>query len=188
MLGRLILLFLFTPAVELALLIQVDQLIGFWATIALIIVTGVVGSHLARREGLSTWGRLNHRLQAGDLPGKELADGVIILVAGALLITPGILTDVIGFSGLIPVTRTRFRNVLMRWFQGKVDQGTMQVQFGMFGGPTASDSKGANVPPHSPGGPRRSAPDDTWEGRPQDRPNHADEPQGDGNGTASSSP
>ncbi len=102
MLGRLILLFLLTPAVELALLIQVDQLIGFWATIALIIVTGVVGSHLARREGLSTWGRLNRRLQAGDLPGKELADGVIILVSGALLITPGILTDVIGFSGLQP--------------------------------------------------------------------------------------
>ena len=187
MLGRLILLFLLTPAVELALLIQVDQLIGFWATIALIIVTGIVGSHLARREGLSTWRRLNRRLQAGDLPGEELADGIIILVAGALLITPGILTDVIGFSGLIPFTRTRLRTVLMRWFQGKVEEGTMQVQFGMFGG-APPDSGGATAPPRSPGGPSRSAPDDAWVGRPQDTPNHADEPSGEGNGTAPSSP
>ncbi|WP_103019330.1 FxsA family protein [Salinibacter altiplanensis] len=187
MLGRLILLFLLTPAAELALLIQVDQLIGFWATIALIVVTGVVGSHLARREGLSTWRRLNRRLQAGDLPGNELADGVIILMAGALLITPGILTDVVGFSGLIPFTRARLRSALMRWFQRKVDQGSMQMQFGVFGGTSSSNSGGPNVPPRSPGGPHRSAPDDAWEGRPQNRPTHTDEPRGDGDGTAPSS-
>jgi len=186
MLGRLILLFLLTPAVELALLIQVDRFIGFWATIALIIVTGIVGSHLARREGLSTWRRLNRRLQAGDLPGTELADGIIILVAGALLITPGILTDVIGFLGLIPFTRTRLRRVLMRWFQNKVEQGTLQVQFGMFGG-SSSPLEGPTGPPHSPDGPARSPSGRTWEGRPQDTPNHVDEIGDEGSAPPSSS-
>ncbi len=180
MLGRLILLFLLTPAVELALLIQVDQLIGFWATIALIIVTGIVGSHLARREGLSTWRRFNRRLQAGDLPGDELADGIIILVAGALLITPGILTDVIGFLGLLPFTRARLRSMLMRWFQRKVKQGTMQVQFGMFGGSSSPNPGGPNTPPNSSGRTRRSAPNGTWKGRAQDIPSHKDEPRGNG--------
>ena len=173
MLARLILLFLLTPAVELALLIQVDQVIGFWATVGLIIVTGIVGSHLARREGLSTWRRLNRRLQSGDLPGNELADGVIILVSGALLITPGILTDVIGFLGLISFTRARLRRVVMRWFQRKMEQGTMQVQFGAFGG--AGPSSPGTPPGTSSGtGPQAPSSDGNWQGRSQQVPNHAE--------------
>jgi len=189
MLGRLILLFLLTPAVELALLIQVDQLIGFWATVALIIVTGIVGSHLARREGLSTWRRLNDRLQAGDLPGTELADGIIILVSGALLITPGILTDVIGFLGLIPFTRTWVRRVLMRWFQRKVENGTMQVQFGVFGGasPHSPNSGPPHTSPNGPQGSRSASGTGTWEGRGQQVPNHTDGDAGDSGPTASPS-
>lgn len=183
MLLRLILLFLLTPAVELALLIQVDQLIGFWPTVGLILVTGIVGSHLARREGLSTWGRLNNRLQAGDLPGTELADGIIILVAGALLITPGILTDVFGFLGLIPFTRAYLRRFVMRWFQKRMERGTMQVQFGAFGGPAPG---GPNASPNSPPRSQDRSSDGTWQGRSQQVPNHAEPPDsrpsdGDGN-------
>ena len=176
MIGRLLLLFLLTPAVELALLIQVDRVIGFWPTIALIVVTGIVGSHLTRREGLSTWQNLNSRLQAGDLPGTELADGIIILVAGALLITPGILTDVLGFLGLIPFTRTYLRQFVMRWFQRKMEQGTMQVQFGVFGGPSPGGSPNASS--DAPSGPRGSSSDGSWQGRSEQVPNHADEPDG----------
>lgn len=172
MLGRLILLFLLTPAVELALLIQVDRIIGFWPTVGLIVVTGLVGSHLARREGLSTWQSLNNRLQAGDLPGTELADGVIILVAGALLITPGILTDVIGFLGLIPFTRAYLRRFVMRWFQRKMERGSMQVQFGVFGGPGAS--------PGSPQGPQGPPSDGNWQGRGQQVPGHTERSPSDG--------
>lgn len=175
MIGRLLLLFLLTPAVELALLIQVDRVIGFWPTIGLIVVTGIVGSHLARREGLSTWRALNNRLQDGDLPGAELADGIIILIAGALLITPGILTDVLGFLGLIPFTRVYLRRFVMRWFKRKMEKGTMQVQFGVFGGPSAG---GTNAPPSSPPGSRGPASDGSWEGRGQQVPNHADATSG----------
>ena len=157
MLGRLILLFLLTPAVELALLIQVDQVIGFWPTVGLIIITGIVGSHLARREGLSTWQRLNR------------------LVAGALLINPGILTDVFGFLGLVPFSRAYLRRFVMRWFQRKMEQGTMQVQFGAFGGaaPGGPSSAGPSPGP-SPAGQGSSA-ESPWRGQGQQVPDHAEE-------------
>lgn len=174
MLGRLLLLFLLTPAVELGVLIQVDRLIGFGPTIGLIVATGIVGSYLARREGLNTWRRLNDRLQKGDLPGNELVDGVIILVAGALLVTPGVVTDIVGFLGLIPPSRTLIRNVLMRRFQSKMQEGSMQVQFGIFGGA----APGPNGP--TPGG-RGGAPraedetDGNWQGSGRRMPSHADD-------------
>lgn len=172
MLGRLILLFLLTPAIELGLLIQVDRLIGFWPTIGLIVATGLAGSLLARREGLSTWRRLHERLRAGDLPGTELADGVIILVAGALLITPGVLTDAVGFLGLFPPTRALVRRALMRRFQRKMEQGSMQVQFGMFGGPGPT---AANWP-HGPEEQSSSTEsEETWDGRARQVPRHADD-------------
>jgi UPF0716 protein FxsA len=176
MIGRLILLFLLTPAVELALLIQVDQVIGFWPTVGLIIVTGIVGSQLARREGLSTWGKLNDRLQAGDLPGAELADGVIILIAGALLITPGILTDMVGFVGLIPFTRTYLRRFVMRWFQRKMERGTMQVQFGAFGGPSPG---GPNAPPNPSSESGSPSSDGNWQGGGRQVPDYTDGPSSD---------
>ncbi len=177
MLGRLILLFLLTPAIELGLLIQVDRLIGFWPTIGLIVVTGLIGSYLARREGTSTWQRLNRKLAQGGLPGNELIDGVIILISGALLITPGVLTDVIGFIGLVPLTRRPIRNLLMKRFKRKMADGTMHVQYGGFG---------MSTPPSSPNGsdaPEADAPQ--WEGARRDVPHHADTPSPEDNDDAS---
>lgn len=172
MLGRLLLLFLLTPALELGVLIQVDKLIGFGPTIALIVVTGIAGSYLARREGLNTWQRLNERLNVGDLPGKELVDGVIILVAGALLVTPGVLTDVVGFLGLLPPSRTLIRKFLMRRFRSKMEEGSMQVQFGFFGGaaPGPNGPNWSDPPPSS--GPNGNG--STWEGNARKIPHHSD--------------
>ena len=203
MLGRLILLFLLTPAIELGLLIQVDQMIGFWPTIGLIIATGVAGSYLAKREGLSTWQRLNERLNEGGLPGKELIDGVIILVAGALLVTPGVLTDVVGFMGLLPPTRALIRKLIMRRIKKKMDEGALEMQFGFFGGGTSGPSQWTPPPGGSEGGgghpagdagsgPSRTDPggasgangarsqskrqaDADWEGRRRQVPRHTDQ-------------
>jgi len=172
MLGRLILLFLLTPAVELGLLIQVDKLIGFWPTIGLILATGIAGSYLARREGLSTWKRLNQRLSEGDLPGKELTDGVIILVAGALLITPGVLTDVFGFMGLLPPTRALIRKVVMKRITTKVQTGSVQMQFGMFGGPAPGSDAWPPQPGASEGDGERDA---RWNGQGRQVPRHSEE-------------
>ncbi|PSQ95721.1 MAG: hypothetical protein BRD55_08785 [Bacteroidetes bacterium SW_9_63_38] len=176
MLGRLLLLFLLTPAVELGMLIQVDRLIGFPATIGLIVATGIVGSYLARREGLNTWHRLNERLNRGDLPGTELIDGVIILVAGALLVTPGVLTDAVGFLGLLPPTRALIRRLLMRRLKSKVEEGSLQMQFGFFGG-TAPGPNGTGTPPDRPPSPNGS--DDSWEGTGRQIPRHTDEESSD---------
>lgn len=174
MLGRLLLLFLLTPAIELGLLIQVDRLIGFPATIGLIIATGIAGSYLARREGLNTWRRLNERLNSGDLPGKELIDGVIILVAGALLVTPGVLTDVIGFMGLLPPTRALIRRLLMRRFKSKMEEGSLQLQFGFFGGsapgPNGNGVTWSEGPESGPSGSNSS-----WEGNGRQVPRHAED-------------
>lgn len=173
MLGRLLLLFLLTPAIELGLLIQVDKLIGFGPTIGLIIATGIAGSYLARREGVNTWKRLNQRLNAGELPGRELVDGVIILIAGALLVTPGVLTDFVGFLGLLPPTRALIRKILMRRFRSKMKEGSMQVQFGIFGG-------GASGPGGYPGGTPPSSGEDNskngWQGDGRRSPRHIEEP------------
>lgn len=176
MLARLVLLFLLTPAVELALLIQVDALVGFWATVGLIVATGIVGSFLARREGVSTWRRLNVRLQSGELPGKELVDGVIILVAGALLVTPGVLTDAIGFLGLLPPSRALVRRYLVRRFRRKMSDGSMEVQFGVFGG---AGMRGGNAGAEH-WSIRRDAPADGsshegWKGRREQVPGHSND-------------
>jgi len=174
MLARLLLLFLLTPALELGLLIKVDQLIGFGPTIGLIIATGIAGSYLARREGLNTWRRLNERLTAGDLPGNELVDGVIILVAGALLVTPGVLTDVVGFLGLLPPTRALIRKILMRRFQSKMQEGSMQVQFGIFGG-SAPGPNGTDWDPKSRN--PTNGDESGWRGTGRQVPHHStDEP------------
>jgi UPF0716 protein FxsA len=188
MLGRLLLLFLLTPAVELGILIQVDQFIGFGPTIALIVATGIAGSYLARREGLNTWRRLNERLNAGDLPGKELVDGVIILVAGALLVTPGVLTDVIGFLGLIPPTRALIRRVLLRRFRSKMEEGSMQVQFGFFGGAAPGPNGTSPGPSSGPSDPSPSAADQAtpnWSGQAQQMPDHSQDPSSDADDASS---
>lgn len=180
MLGRLLLLFLLTPAIELGLLIQVDKLIGFGPTIALIVATGIAGSYLARREGLQTWRRLNKRLSSGDLPGKELVDGVIILVSGALLVTPGVLTDAFGFLGLLPPTRALIRKLLLRRFRSKMQEGSMQVQLGFFGGAAPGPNE-----PVDPSSSSDSGDNDQWQGTARQVPHHSDAPpSSDGNGDA----
>ena len=165
LLFRLLALFILLPAVELALLIQVDKLIGFWPTIGLILATGFIGGLLARREGLSVWRRLNQRLGEGGLPGKELLDGVIILLAGALLITPGVLTDVFGFLGLLPPTRALIRKIVQKRIERAVKGGTIS----MTGFQTGGSWRYTSTPPR----PQEST---QWQGTPHDLPRYSDEP------------
>ncbi len=117
----LLLLFILVPFVELVLLIKIDAQIGTANTLALVIFTGVVGAWLARREGLRTYIKLQNELQAGQLPGDRLIDALLILVAGALLVTPGVMTDVIGFSLLIPPARAGIRAYLKKRFSTRIE-------------------------------------------------------------------
>jgi UPF0716 protein FxsA len=115
--GRLLLLFIIVPAVELALLVEVGGRIGTLATLGLIVATGVVGAALARSQGLSVLRQVQRELAEGRLPAGALADGAIILVAGALLMTPGILTDALGFLFLLPGFRHLIKRALWRRFE-----------------------------------------------------------------------
>jgi UPF0716 protein FxsA len=117
----LVLCFIVVPIVELYVIIQVGQSIGVLETIALLLVISFVGAWLAKREGLGVWRRINRQVTAGRVPGIELLDAFLILLAGALLLTPGFLTDVLAILLLIPPTRAVVRRILRRRFMGKVD-------------------------------------------------------------------
>ena len=125
--GRLLLLFIIVPAVELALLIEVGNRIGTLATLGLIVATGVVGAALARSQGLSVLGQVQRDLAEGRLPAGALVDGAIILVAGALLMTPGILTDALGFLCLLPGFRHLIKRGLWRRFESAVRDQQIRV-------------------------------------------------------------
>lgn len=123
MLARLILLFTVVPLVELLLLLEIGRRIGTLATLLLIVVTGVTGALLAKQQGLGVLRRIQAEFSSGRAPTSAIVDGLIILVAGALLITPGILTDVVGFLCLLPITRRHVRVMLGRMFARVVRQG-----------------------------------------------------------------
>ncbi len=114
MVGVLVVLFLLVPLAELFVIIQVGQAFGALNTIGLLIVISAVGAWLAKREGMSVWRRFQRQVQSGAVPGQAIADGVMILFAGALLMTPGFLTDLLGISLLLPPVRAVVRAALMK--------------------------------------------------------------------------
>ena len=118
MLFKLILLFIGLPLIELALLIKIGTVIGFWPTMAIVVFTGILGASLARFQGFVTWLKIQQALQRGAMPAEEMIDGLLILVGGIVLLTPGFITDIFGFVLLVPWTRY----LLKRWLRKKFDQ------------------------------------------------------------------
>ena len=114
------LVFLVVPLVELYLIIQVGSVIGALNTIALLVVMSVAGGYLMRREGLGVARRIRAQLRSGQLPGRELTDAFLILFGGALMMTPGFLTDVLGLSLLLPPVRAAVRGVMGRRFRSHI--------------------------------------------------------------------
>ena len=114
--------FLFTliPLVELWLLFQLSGWFGFWTTLAVVLGTGFVGAALAKWQGWLAIHRVQNEMRQGLLPAQALGDSVLILVAGVLLITPGVLTDIFGLALLIPPFRTGVRKVLQAWLAKRV--------------------------------------------------------------------
>ena len=122
---RLLLLFTVVPLLELALLLAIGRYVGLVATVLLVFGTGVLGAWLARREGLRAFYRVREEMAAGRLPAEALLDGLLILVAGAVLLTPGLLTDLAGFALLTPFVRAAVgRAVADRLRRGLEQPGT----------------------------------------------------------------
>jgi len=130
----LILLFIVVPIAELYVIIQVGQWIGVVPTLVLLLADALLGSMLLKHEGRSAWRRFNEALAARRFPGKEVADGVLIVIGGTLLLTPGFITDVFGLFLLVPPTRAIARRVLKRLTIGRFTVVGVGAG-GPFGGP-----------------------------------------------------
>ena len=141
---RLLLLFTLVPLIELALLVKLGQMTSVAMTIGIVILTGIIGAYLARREGIKAWRRLEKSIREGVSPADELIDALLILIAGAVLITPGLLTDLFGFGLLISPMRRWVRNKLSRHFHNRIristpDAGQQQYDYDII-----------DVPPQDP--------------------------------------
>lgn len=106
------LLLLVVPILEIATIIAVGKVIGGWQTLVLLLAESALGAWLVRREGARAWAALRTALRTGQMPSRQLADAALVLVGGTLLLTPGFLTDVVGFFFILPVTRPLARKAL----------------------------------------------------------------------------
>ena len=113
-------LFIVVPIVEIYVIIQVGMAIGPLWTIALLVLDSVLGSMLMRSQGRTAWARFNGAVAEGRIPAREVLDGALIIFGGALLLTPGFVTDIFGAVFLIPPTRSIVRRLLVRRFAGRV--------------------------------------------------------------------
>jgi UPF0716 protein FxsA len=111
--GLWFLVFFLTPIIEMYLLIEVGGHIGAWPTIGLVMLTAVIGIALLRLQGFATLTRGITRLQRGEVPAREMAEGILLAIAGALLVTPGFVTDGVGFALLAPAFRSRLAERLL---------------------------------------------------------------------------
>ncbi|MDX1589433.1 MAG: FxsA family protein [Oleiphilaceae bacterium] len=135
--------FIVLPIVEMVVLIEVGGIIGALNTVGLVLLTAVIGAALLRHQGLATLTRANQRMASGEMPAREMAEGMLLAIGGALLLTPGFITDGIGFLCLVPGSR--------HWLAGRL------VQRMMAGGSTFVFGQGTPPPgagPEDPFGPR----------------------------------
>ena len=157
----LVVIFILVPIAELYVIIKVGEAIGTGPTIALLLLDALLGSMLLRYQGRAAWIRFNRALAEGRVPHKEVFDGVLVILGGALLLTPGFLTDIVGLIFLIPPTRALIRAMSARFVRRRLALGGAVWNFGA--------SRRTRRPRPAPGGPsappRGPRPDDpySWE-------------------------
>lgn len=127
MLFYLLVLFIGLPVLELSLLLRVHEHVGLGPTLALVVGTGILGATLAKLQGARVLTRIQADLAEGRMPAPHLLDGLLILLAGAVLVTPGLVTDTVGFLLLIPATRKIFKKALRTWLEKKVTRGQVHT-------------------------------------------------------------
>ena len=147
MLPLLVVLFVIVPIIELFVIIQIGQQIGVWWTIALLIADSILGAVLMRSQGRSAWRRFNETLQRGRPPAREVLDGVLVIFGGALLLTPGFVTDFFGIFLLLPPTRAVVRAVLVRRFAGRMVASAVSMRGA--GGPGRPSTRDYDVEGHA---------------------------------------
>ena len=117
---KLLALFLIVPIIELYVMLQIGKVIGLGITILIIFITAFIGAKLTKAQGLQAIKNGRSAFMSGKLPHKEVIDGVLIIIAGAVLLTPGFLTDLLGFSLLVPTLRSSYRELLINYFKSRI--------------------------------------------------------------------
>lgn len=121
----LFLVFVVMPILEIVVLIRVGQVIGPWWTILLLVLDSIIGAWLIKREGRRAWQALREQVETGRMPAKELADGALVMLGGAFMLSPGFVTDALGILLILPVTRPFFRRLLTSYAVQRVAQRTV---------------------------------------------------------------
>jgi len=143
--GKLLLLFTVVPFAELYLLLWLSRQIGFATTVGLVLVTGLLGALMARAEGLRVLHQWQRALAEGRMPHDGVVSGLLVLVGGVLLVTPGVMTDTLGLALLLPPTRRLVAAFLVRRVQRAIERGSVRIEhrgppFEPFAGPRRGPS------------------------------------------------
>jgi len=137
-----LLLFVAMPIVEIALLLRVGNALGWAPTLLIVIATAFLGTAMLRQQGLATLAKARSRLDSGEMPAQQLLEGMLLMVGGVLLLTPGFVTDAFGFACLIPLTR--------QWLATKLADRAILSMSGSVSGATSGPARGAHQPFNKP--------------------------------------
>ncbi|TKH03281.1 membrane protein FxsA [Peribacillus simplex] len=115
------------PVVEIIVLLLSGNLIGFWPTLILIVATGLIGAYLAKRQGMETWKKAQEQIRYGMMPGNEIIDGICIFIGAALLLSPGLISDIMGLILVFPPTRNLLKPIVIRFIMNRMNKGKVTI-------------------------------------------------------------
>ncbi|MEE3953742.1 FxsA family protein [Peribacillus frigoritolerans] len=115
------------PVVEIIVLLLSGNLIGFWPTLFLIVATGLIGAYLAKRQGMETWRKAQEQIRYGMMPGNEIIDGICIFIGAALLLSPGLISDIMGLILVFLPTRNLLKPIVIRFIMNRMNKGKVTI-------------------------------------------------------------
>ncbi|MGG4265616.1 FxsA family protein [Peribacillus simplex] len=115
------------PVIEIIVLLLSGNMIGFWPTLFLIVATGLIGVYLAKRQGMETWKRAQEQIRYGMMPGNEIIDGICIFIGALLLLSPGLISDIMGLLLVFPPTRNLLKPVVIRFIMNRMNKGKVTI-------------------------------------------------------------
>ncbi|MDM5221667.1 FxsA family protein [Peribacillus sp. NJ11] len=115
------------PVVEIIVLLLSGNMIGFWPTLFLIVATGLIGAYLAKRQGMETWKKAQEQIRYGMMPGNEIIDGICIFIGSALLLSPGLISDIMGLILVLPPTRNLLKPIVIRFIMNRMNKGKVTI-------------------------------------------------------------
>lgn len=129
MLFKIFLMVTIIPLIEIYILFKISEVTSIWTTIVIVIITGFAGAYLTKREGTAIISSIKSEINEGRVPGNQLINGLCVLIGGVLLVTPGLLTDITGFTLVMPITRQFYIKLIRRWLTNMINMGSINIFF-----------------------------------------------------------